>query len=162
MEVKAPFYNVVNILLPGLVFIGASVLIFLDDFIDIAERIIAIGSAGLEALLTIAVLAIAYQVGYIIFRLGAMFIEPLLKKMFGWTSYGEFVEVQKAGRLDMLSREYAYARTHIALFIALAVMAGIRAHWIPMILCLLCVALFALTARGHIKKIAITVNSYQK
>ena len=162
METKIPFYHVVNILLPGLVFIGSSVFLFTDEIRDFVIRISDFGSAGLEVLLTVASLAIAYEVGYIIFRLGAVIIEPLLKKVFGWTDYSKFVAAQKAGAksLEMLSREYGYARTRITLFIMIMVISGIRSCWILTGLCLLCVVLFALTAREHIKKTIITVNRY--
>ena len=154
METKVPFYNVVNILLPGLVFIGLNVFIFLDEVKDLVVKITALESVGLEVLLTIASLAVAYEVGYIIFRAGAAVIEPLLEKMFGWRDYGDSVAAQKAGAksLDMLSLEYGYARTRITLFIALAIITGMRTRWVFMVLCLLCVVLFTLTARGHIEK----------
>jgi len=162
METKVPFYNVVNILIPGLVFIGASAFLFLDKIKDLAINITTLGSTSLEVLLTVASFAIAYEVGYIIFRLGAAIIEPILKKMFGWREYSEFVAARKAGAesLDTLSREYGYARTHITLFVALVLIAAIRAQWMMMSICLIFVILFTLTARGHIKKIIATVDRY--
>jgi len=162
METKVPFYNVVNILLPGLVFIGSSVFLFFDEVKGLVIKITALESAGLEVLLAIASLAIAYESGYIIFRLGALFIEPLLKKMFGWVDYGRFVAAQKAGAksLEMYSREYGFARTHCTLFIALAIITGMRTHWVLMVLCMLCVVLFTLTTREHINRTIVTVNHY--
>lgn len=162
METKVPFYNVINILLPGLAFIGACIFLFLDYIKCFAIQITSIESAGFEVLLTVATLAIAYEVGYIIFRLGAVIIEPILKKMFGWTEYKNFVAAQKAGAtsLEMLSREYGYARTQITLFIALSIVSGIRFQWWLLSVCVVCVILFTLTVRGHIKKIATTVNKY--
>lgn len=162
MEIKVPFYNVVNILLPGLTFIGTCAFLFLDKIKILVSAITTLGSAGLEVLLTVASLAIAYEVGYIIFRIGATLIEPILKKMFGWAEYKDYVAAQKAGAksLEMFSREYGYARTQITLFIALAIVAGLEAQWWLLTVCVLCVMLFVLTARGHIKKTITTVNKY--
>lgn len=133
METKVPFYNIVNILLPGLVFIGTGMFLFLNEIKVLATEITSLGSAGLEVLLTVSVLAIAYEVGYIIFRIGATAIEPILKKMFGWAEYKDFIAAAKTSdkahdRLDMLSCEYGYARTQITLFIALSIVTGSRTH----------------------------------
>lgn len=162
MELKVPFYNVVNILLPGLAFIGICAFLFLDKIKVFVLAITTLGSAGLEMLLTVAFLAITYEVGYIIFRLGDVMIEPVLKKMFGWAEYKDFVAAQKAGAksLEIFSREYGYARTQITLFIALAIVFGLEAQWGFLTVCVLCVMLFVLTARSHIKKTITTVNEY--
>lgn len=164
VETKVPFYNIVNILLPGLTLVGSVILLFLREIESIITMLSGIGSAGLEVLMSISCFAIAYEVGYVLFRFGAIAIEPLLKKIFGWTSYEQFVAAQKAGAksLAMLSREYAYARTHIALFIALAIATGISKHWYLMSATIICVLLFAITARGHMKKIAATVKKYNE
>ena len=162
METKVPFYNVINILVPGLVFVGASAFFFLDEVMDLVARFSALESMGFEVLFTIAALAIAYEVGYIIFRIGAVIIEPLLKKIFEWRAYDKFTAAKKAGAksLDMLSREYAYARTHITLFVAISIIASTQKHWIIMGFSIGCVMLFTVMARSHIKKIVITVDTY--
>jgi hypothetical protein len=163
MEIKVAFYNIVNIFLPGLVLIGSGVLLFLDELKPLVKAVSDLGSTGLEVLVTVSLFALAYEVGYIVFRLGAAFIEPILKKMFGWAD--GFIAAGKTSdkayqKLEMLSREYGYARTHITLSIALAVLAGIREQWWLMICCILCVGLFLLTARGHMKKIQSAVSEY--
>ena len=162
LETKIPFYNVVNIFLPGLAFVGSVVLLFPDKVRSVTLTLLEAGSAGLEVLVLICCFAIAYEVGYIIFRFGAVVVEPLLKKLFGWTPYEQFVAAQKAGAksLNMLSREYAYSRTQITLFIALAGATGISKHWGLLFISIICAILFVLTARGHMKKIAITVKKY--
>jgi len=164
VETKIPFYNVVNIFLPGLTFVGSVVLLFLDKVKEIVTTLSGVGSTGLEVLVSVSCFAIAYEVGYIIFRFGAIAVEPLLKRLFGWTPYEQFIAAQKAGAksLDTLSREYAYARTQITLFLALAIATGISEHWGLLGVSIGCVLLFALTARGHIKKIAVTTMKYTK
>ena len=165
METKVPFYNAVNIFLPGLALFGSIVLLFHDDVKTLAKAITDLGSAGLEILVTISLFAVAYEIGYIIFRLGATGIEPILKKMFGWADYKDFIAAGKTNekahnKLEMLSREYGYARTQIVLFIALSILTGIKMHWWLMVGCLICVVIFVLTARGHMKKIQSAVKQY--
>lgn len=165
METKVPFYNIVNIFLPGLVFIGSCILLFLDETKVFVDSVTALGSTGLEVLITVSCFAIAYEVGYFIFRLGAVGIEPILKKLFGWTDYKEFIAAGKTGekaykKLDMLSQEYGYSRTQITLFIALAVLTGVKTHWWIMGVCIFFVILFVLTARGHMIKIQTAVVQY--
>jgi len=163
METKVPFYNIVNIFLPGLVFIGSCVLLFLNETKELVDSVVSLDSVGLEVLITVSFFAIAYEIGYIIFRFGAALIEPILKKLFGWAQYERFVAAKKAGAeksLEMLSREYGYARTQITLFIFLSIVIGIKMHWILLGVCVLCVLLFTLTACGHIKKTITTVDKY--
>jgi hypothetical protein len=165
MEINIPFYNIVNIFLPGMVLLGSSVLLFLDKVKALVDKIADIGSAGLEVLVTISLFAIAYEVGYIIFRLGSALIEPILKKAFGWAEYSDFIKASKTSekaynKLEMLSREYGYARTQITLFIALAVLTGIRTQRWIMVSCIACVGFFVLTARGHMIRMQKAVRQY--
>ena len=161
METKVPFYNVVNIFLPGLVFTGSCILLFLDDFKHLIASVTAINSTGLEVLITVSCFAIAYEIGYIIFR-GAKWIEKIFAKTPIWTKYDCFVATKKAGAtsLDILSREYGFARTQITLFILLSILTGLKACWILLVLCILCIALFLWTACGHMIKIKKTVSEY--
>lgn len=162
VETKIPFYNVVNIFLPGLTLVGAVILLFLKDVESIVATVSKLDSTGLEVLISVSCFAIAYEVGYILFRLGAIVIEPILKKMCGWTPYDQFVAAQKAGAksLDMLSREYAYVRTHIALFLVFAIATGLSKHWWLLGASVVGILLLLLTARGHIKKIGTTIKKY--
>ena len=165
MEIKAPFYNLVNIFMPGLVFIGSCILLFLNEMKSIVGTITGIGNTGFDVIVTVSCFAIAYEVGYILFRLGAVFIEPILRRMFGWSDYNDFIAVGKTSenaykKLDMLSREYGYARTQILLFVVLSILTGIRAHWWIMGICICCIVLFAATACGHMKRLQKAVKKY--
>jgi hypothetical protein len=165
MEIKVPFYNIVNIFLPGLVLLGSCVMLFLDEVKAFVETVTNLGSTGLEVLVTVSLFAIAYEIGYIIFKLGSAAIEPILKKLFGWAEYSNFVAAEKTSekaseKHEMLSREYGYARTQITLFIALAVLTGIREHWWIMGGCVACVVLFTLAARGQMKRTQTAVKQY--
>ncbi|MDR0920366.1 MAG: hypothetical protein LBM93_14165 [Oscillospiraceae bacterium] len=165
MEIKVPFYNIINIFLPGLVLLGAVVLLFLDKVKVLVQEITDIGSAGLEVLVTVSLFAIAYEAGYIIFRIGSIVIEPILKKLFVWTEYSDFIAAKKSSdkahdKLETLSREYAYSRTHITLFLILIILSGVRSLWWIAFLCVLILALFIVTVRGHMKRIQKIVKQY--
>jgi hypothetical protein len=165
METKVPFYNIVNVFLPGMILIGSCVLLFLNEVKTLVKAVTDLGSTGLEVLVTVSLFAVAYEVGYIVFRLGAAVIEPILKKMFGWAEYKDFIAAGKTSdkahdKLEMLSREYGYARTQITLCIVLALLTGICQHWWLMVCCILCVVLFMLSARGHMKKTQSAVSQY--
>jgi len=165
METKVPFYHIVNIFLPGLILMGSCVLLFHNEVKVLVNAVADFGSTGLEVLVTVSLFAIAYEVGYIIFRLGAVIIEPVLKKMFGWADYNDFIAAGKTSekaydKLDMLSREYGYARTQIALFFLLAILTGVCKHWWIMTICILCVILFIISVRGHMKKTQSAVSKY--
>lgn len=165
MEIKVPFYSITNIFLPGLILIGSSALLFLDEVKELAKAITSLDNVGLEVLITVSLFAIAYEIGYILFRFGAIVIKPLLKLMFREVEYSDFIKAEKTSekaynKLEMLSREYGYARTQITLFIALAILTGIQMQWWIMICCIICVVLFLITVRGHMKKTQDAVKQY--
>ena len=164
MEIKVPFYNVVNIFLPGLVLIGSCVLLFLDEVEALVIKITDIGSAGLEVLVTVSLFAIAYEVGYILFRLGSVLVEPIHKKAFKW-EYSDFIKAGKTNekaydKLEMLSREYGFARTQIILFIVLVVLTIIQSQWWFVGICIICLGLLVLTIIGHMKRLQDAVAHY--
>jgi uncharacterized protein involved in cysteine biosynthesis len=124
-----------------------------------------IGSVGLEILVTVSLFAIAYEVGYILFRLGEAVIQPIIKKLFGWAEYSDFIAAGKTSekayeKLEMLSREYGYARTQIVLFIIIAILTGIKLQWWFMGISIACVVLFVFTARGHMIQTQRAVKNY--
>lgn len=165
MEIKVPFFNIVNIFLPGMMLIGSCVLLFLDEVKALVARVAGIGSAGLEVVITVSLFAIAYEAGYIIFRLGSLLIEPILKKLFGWAEYGDFIKAGKTGgkaydKLEMYSREYGFARTQIMLFIILTALTAIQAQWWLAAIGVVSIGLFVLTARGHMKRLRQAVSLY--
>jgi hypothetical protein len=165
METKVPFYSITNIFLPGLIFIGSCIFLFFGEVEILVKTVNDLGNIGLEVLITVSLFAIAYEIGYIIFRIGAVGIERLLKKLFGWADYKDYISAGKTSnnafeKLEKLSREYGYVRTRIALFTVLAILTGIKAQWWIMGSCILCVVLFLFTARGHMKKIQGAVSQY--
>jgi len=165
MDIKIPLYNILNIFLPGLILIVTCVFLFFSEARTLAEAVGDIGSTGFEIVVTVSLFAVAYKIGYIVFKIGAIAIEPLLKRMFWWTDYNLFVAAGKTSekahdKLETLSREYGYVRTQIALCAVLALLAGIRGQWWLLICCVFCVILFTISVHGHMRKIHLAVTEY--
>jgi len=165
METKVPYYSIVNIFLPGLVLTGICGLLFFNEIRALADMVTELGNTGLEVLVTVSLFAVTYKVGYIIFRVGAIIVEPILKKMFGWADYKDFIAAGKTSetayeKLEMLSREYGYARTQITLCVTIVVLAIIRGEWWLIVCGVLCAVLFVFTAHGYMKKIQTAVPEY--
>jgi cell division protein FtsW (lipid II flippase) len=60
----------------------------------------------------------------------------------------------------MLSREYGFARTQITLFIAISILTGVQMQWWFLGICIACLILFTITARGHMIKTQKAVKQY--
>lgn len=81
MQIKVPFYNLVNIFLTGLIFLGICVTIFPDVLLKLLKsEIMSSVNTGSEIILTTCTFAIAYEIGLIINRIGSVILEPFLKK----------------------------------------------------------------------------------
>jgi hypothetical protein len=151
---KMPFYNFVNILIAGFVLVGAGAYLFWTDVKDAIESILLVNSIGVEAIASLAVIAIAYEIGYIVFRLGAIAIEPIIRLLDNRRTHDNFAAAQnKYPVLGVLSREYAYARTRIMLFFIIAILSVMKTQWLLLCVCLICVVIMIITLYSHNKKI---------
>jgi hypothetical protein len=135
MDVKIPFYNLVNMLLIGMVFIIGW---FTIDMWLISEIFGFIQFYEIPSSLALCILfPVSYQIGLIINRFGSL-MEDILKtevplKNRGWISrhiqftWRSYELYQKAEKIDpfikTLSREYALSRNSLTLFLLLAVVA---------------------------------------
>lgn len=160
MDIKIPLYNFLNMFLIGLVFIGCSIFLLYDtiDFFNM-ENLSLIKDSGLKALITIFVFSASYEVGFIINRFGSIIIEPILIKLklvhFS-NDYKKFNEYRKNNPIiDILSREYALARSSIALFIILGIISIIMLKYVVTLIFIFISILFLLSAKKHGKKISI-------
>jgi len=170
MDIKIPFYNLINMLLLGMVFIIA--VLFLQP--NNASRLFAyicyykIG----ETLVLTAFIAVSYQIGFLISRLGSL-TEILLKNEKKWEdrnivskifqiSWRKYSLYQKTEKLDpfvkVLSREYALARNSMALCVLLAIIAafGEKYMYFGMLLGLTFLSYFA--TRKHARKIVDRID----
>ena len=133
MEIKISTYDFFNKFILGLVFSGVVILAYrnnlntvFDAFKEIKESTIIITVFSTSAL------AVVYEVGIIINRLGSI-LEDIMKKIhfipFN-NDYKKFNEKKKEYPImNVLSREYALSRNSIVLFLLISILAFIRWDW---------------------------------
>ena len=137
-------------------------------FPDVATSVldnsfIARASTGPEIIGVVCIIAIAYEVGLIVNRIGAVFIEPVLKitKLIPFDD--DYVKYNKAKKrfpiLETLSREYGLSRTGIALFIILTVMALFSNSKIFAIPLVVVVVVYTVSCRKHAGKIVALIGA---
>jgi hypothetical protein len=165
METKISLYTLINVFMPGFALIGTLIIMFHDSVNAVIDMLNCVNNGYIEFVLGVSTIAISYELGYIVFRSGALFIEPILKKVFGWTEYKAFLQAQKTNKdandkLDMLSREYGYSRTQIMLFIIISVLLCVKQHWLLLLCSVGIIAVFVLTARSKIIQINKSVEVY--
>ena len=134
MEIKIPFYDILNMLLSGLVFVGGCVFIFPDTAITfLSSDIVKNLGAGPEIMVVVCVFAIVYEIGLIINRIGAVILEPFLKstKLIPFNDdYTLFNQKKKEYPImSTLSIEYALSRTGVTLFLLLLILSAGTAKW---------------------------------
>lgn len=158
MEIKIPFYNILNMFLTGLVFMGVSIIIFPNYAISLLENgiILKIG-AGPEIIITICIFSVAYEIGLIINRIGSIIIEPILKATKIIPFDDDYVKYNIAKKkysiMSTLSREYALSRTGIALFLLLAMLTQFGRTKFLIIPFFFVVFIYTLSCRKHSQKI---------
>lgn len=166
MEIKGPIYNILNFLLTGLVFVGCGLLMYPDyagNFIlsEYYDKITAMS----ETLLLLCIVAIAYEIGFVLNRAGSVFIEPVFKKLkiipFN-DDYKLYNDMSKEYPImKVLSREYALSRTSSLLFALLFISSLFSGKKIYMMIFALCTVMFVLSCRKHATKI-VTLMEAQK
>ena len=158
MEIKIPFYNILNMFLTGLVFIGGCVLIFPEFVLGVlSNEVIKNLGAGPEIIVTVCAFAAAYEIGLIINRAGSVIVENFLKWR-KWIPFNDdYVLFNKKKKeypiMSTLSREYALSRTGIALFLALLILACIACEWTIAIASAVIMTVYYLSCRKHSSKI---------
>lgn len=129
MEIKIPFYNIINMFLTGLVFMGGCIMVYPNFAANMLTSDIAINiGSSPEIILIVCFFAAAYEVGLIINRIGSVVIEPILRKTKAIPFDDDYVKFNKKKKeypiMSTLSREYVLSRTGIALFGILTAIAG--------------------------------------
>lgn len=130
MENKIPFYNIVNMLLTGLIFIGVLVsfnFLVIIDFYKAYE--IGQINVAFSSIIIFSFFAIIYEIGLIINRLGSLLENILIYiKLIPFDDdYKKFNDRKKDYPiLTTLSREYALSRTSIVLFILIGIITTIK------------------------------------
>lgn len=158
MEIKIPFYNILNMFLTGLVFIGGCVLIFPEFILSVLNNeVIQNLGAGTEIIVTVCAFATAYEIGLIVNRVGSVIVEEFLKWR-KWIPFNDdyvlFNDKKKEYPImSTLSREYALSRTGIALFLALLILAFIACKLPIAVVCAVITIVYYLSCRKHSSKI---------
>lgn len=158
MEIKIPFYNILNMFLTGLVFLGGCVIIFPDTAVTVLNSdIIKNLGAGPEIVVTVCTFAVAYEVGLIINRTGSVLLEDFLKWA-KWIPFNDnytlFNQKKKEYPIiSTLSREYALSRTGIVLFLSLLILSAIKAKWSLAVICSVITGIYFFSCRKHAGKI---------
>ncbi|MFR9496371.1 MAG: hypothetical protein SNG81_08370 [Rikenellaceae bacterium] len=162
MEIKIPFYNILNMFLTGLIFAGCCVFIFYDQIIDnpTIEKIMNISTA-FNIIFVSAFYAIIYEFGYIIHRMGSM-VESCFRKLkfipFN-DDYKKFNERKKDYPImEVLSREYSLSRTSFTLFFIILIISLIYCKITIAICSALLVVLFYCSMRKFALKIIELMN----
>lgn len=158
MEIKIPFYNILNMFLTGLVFIGGCVIIFPDTATAVLNsEIIKNLGTGPEIVITVCAFAIAYEVGLIINRAGSVILEEILKRFKLIPFIDNYILFNQKKKeypiISTLSREYALSRTGIVLFFALLVLSFVGSKWIMAIICGIITTIYFFSCKKHASKI---------
>ena len=164
MEIKVPFYHVVNMFLTGLVLLGGCIILFPDIASSVLDNsIITRTSAVPEIVGIICIIAIAYEVGLIVNRIGSIFIEPVLKKTKMIPFDIDYVKYNKAKKrfpfMETLSREYGLSRTGTALFLVLTVMALFSSSKVLAIPLIVIAIINIVSCRKHASKIVALMDA---
>lgn len=163
MEVKVPFYNILNMLLTGLIFIGVVGFLFIDLSKSVIESGVlqSLATVG-SVVLTICFLAIAYEVGLIINRIGSLMLEPIAKKTKAIPFNDDYVKFNikrnKYPIMENLSREYALSRTKVVLFVLLAIISLFSPKRILFIVMILLAILYFFSYKKFAEKIVAIMD----
>lgn len=158
MEIKIPFYNILNMFLTGLIFVGCCILLFPQFMIEfLSSNFLTNIKTGFEIIIVVSFFAISYEIGLIINRIGSVAIEPFLKKTKLLPFDDDYKLYNKAREkfsiFPTLAREYALSRTSVALFLVLSIISGIIHNWLYLILFVFIMIVFYFSCRKHSGKI---------
>ena len=164
METKVPFYNLLNMLLVGFIFIVSVCMAFPDPAINLITNDVVVGlSAGANVILTAFIFAVAYEIGYLVNRLGSVILEELFKKTKLIPHNDDYHKYNKVKKeypvMGILSREYASSRTNVMLFLIIMGVAIIAKKYIFALIALACSIVFFFSCRKHAKKITELMNN---
>lgn len=164
MEIKVPFYNILNMLLTGLVFVGGCMFIFPHTASAmLSSGIVKNLGAGPEIIVVVCVFAVVYEIGLIINRIGSVVLEPFLK----WTNFIQFNDDytlfnQKKKEypiMSTLSREYALSRTSAVLFLLLLILSVVKVKLPLAFICAIITGIYFVSCRKFAGKIVALMQN---
>lgn len=165
MKDKIPFYNIINMFFVGSVFTFISAVLFHDHFmpIDLTSPIFAIlkdWSVIISAILLMAM----YEIGFILNRVSSVLIGSLLEKIRIWPKYQYDKDVseiaEKNARFQSMVTDLVLMRTHILLYLIVAVLSLFSSYKWFTIVCGVLIVLFVFAGKKHNSKINKLRESY--
>ena len=166
MDWKLPLYDILNMFMVGIIFMsGCGYLLFYGNvnIVD-ADTLLKIGSCSAYQSIILSVsIALIYETGLIVNRLGSIVVEPLMKiseivsKDFDVKRFNELKS--EFPILEILSREYALSRTNATIFFIFAIISIFRQNWIFSLFSIAITALFLASARKHSSRITKITTS---
>lgn len=156
MKINVSTYDFLNKFILGLVFIGVVVFSYGNEVCQILEAYSEIKwNSFITTVFSVSALAIVYEVGILINRLGSI-LEDLLRlcHLIPFNKdYSKFNDKKKEYPiLNILSREYALSRNSVVLFLLISIVVFIRFAWyglIPIVIMLV----FYYSCRKYSQKI---------
>lgn len=156
MEIKISTYDFLNKFILGLVFIGAVVLSYGNEVSQFLETYSEIKwNSIITTVFSVSALAIVYEIGILINRLGSV-LEDILR-FFHFIPFNKDYKMFNDKKkeypiMNVLSREYALSRNSVVLFLLISIVIFIRFAWyglIPLVIMLV----FYYSCRKYSKKI---------
>lgn len=159
---KLPLYDYLNIMLTGVVFIFSLIIIDIDYFFSMINLILGVTYNYQNIIISIFLFLCIYEIGLIINRIGAVFIENIFRSwgiFYFNDNYNVFNEKKnKYPILGVLSREYSVSRTSIALYLIIGIIYLFYGLCLWSIFSFSLVGLFSLSARKYTKMIINLMN----
>lgn len=158
MEVKLPFYNLLNMLLTGVVFLVCIIPLYPSELAELVlfEKNMTCDATQEVVLLTLFIAA-AYEIGLILNRIGSVLAEPIfksLKVIYFSSRYSDYAMASKDfSKLEILSREYALSRTSTVEFFLLSMWSVSISKFFLFSIYFAIALLFLFSCRKHSKKI---------
>jgi len=169
MKDKIPFYNIVNMFFVGSIFSLCLTILLREyiplDWIKENADLLSDWSILISAVLLIAM----YELGFIINKMGSVFIEPIyrgkkFKKFKIWPKEDYGIDVSQIEqinpRFQSMVTELILMRSHIMMCLILLVVTILRCEWIWSVVLVLLIVLFTLGGRKHNEKINIIRKDY--
>lgn len=158
MKEKIPFYNIVNMFFTGSVFTFIIAVLFHDQFCptDLSSPVFVFLKDWSMIISTVLLIAM-YEIGFILNRASSVIVEPILVKTKIWPKYQYDKDVSEISennsKFQSMVTELVLMRTHILLYLIVAVLSLFSLHkWFALV-CGVLIVLFILAGKKHNSKI---------
>ena len=162
MDIKVPFYHVVNMFLTGLILICAIVVLFPTVALATMKTFQMDSQMIPEVVITVFIFAVSYEAGMIVHRMGSIITEPILRRSKLIKFNDDYVLFNQKKKeypiMNTLAREYALSRTGITLFSILAVISLFSHIKLSSVLFAAIALLYFFSCKKHAERIVELMN----